>query len=179
MIYRFKLVSDEVSDFARVIEIDSNATFLDLRNAILDSVGFPKDDLDSFYICDDDWEREKEITLVDMGSTSDKDIWLMEETVVSDLIEEEGQRLQFVFDYLSERAFFIEMKESIPGDHLDAPRCTLTRGKAPVQHIDIDLYDAQLESARGSVAGDMDFGEFGDDSYDESDISSGFSDMEE
>ena len=40
MVYRFKLVSDEVSNFAREIEIDSENTFLQLRNAVLDSVDF-------------------------------------------------------------------------------------------------------------------------------------------
>ena len=35
MIFKFTIVSDEVEDFVRVIEIDSEATFLDLHNAIL------------------------------------------------------------------------------------------------------------------------------------------------
>ena len=46
MVYKFKLVSDEVSNFSREIEIDANSTFLQLRNAILDSVGYSKDDID-------------------------------------------------------------------------------------------------------------------------------------
>ena len=48
MVYRFKLVSDEVSNFSREIEIDSENTFLQLRNSILESVGYTKDELDSF-----------------------------------------------------------------------------------------------------------------------------------
>ena len=43
MVYRFKLVSDEVSNFSREIEIDSENTFLQLRNAILESVDYTKD----------------------------------------------------------------------------------------------------------------------------------------
>ena len=37
MIFTFRLVSDEVDNFKREISIDSDATFLDLRNAICDS----------------------------------------------------------------------------------------------------------------------------------------------
>ena len=99
MVYRFKLVSDEVSNFSREIEVDSDNTFLQLRNAILDSVGFTKDELDSFFLCDEEWNKEEEITLEDMGDTSsDHDIWLMEETPIGELVEEEGQRLIFEFD---------------------------------------------------------------------------------
>ena len=59
MVYKFKLVSDEVSNFSREIEIDSNSTFLQLRNAILDSVGYSKDDIDSFFLCDDEWQLQE------------------------------------------------------------------------------------------------------------------------
>ena len=95
MVYKFKLVSDEVSNFAREIEIDSESSFLQLRNVILDSVGYTKDELDSFFICDDDWSRNEEITLEDMGSSSDQDVWLMDDTPLSEFLEDEGQKLMF------------------------------------------------------------------------------------
>ncbi|MDE5957777.1 MAG: hypothetical protein K2G78_05660, partial [Muribaculaceae bacterium] len=90
MVYKFKLVSDEVSNFAREIEIDSESSFLQLRNVILDSVDYTKDELDSFFICDDDWSRNEEITLEDMGSSSDQDVWLMADTPLSEFLEDEG-----------------------------------------------------------------------------------------
>ena len=54
MVFRFLILSDEVDDFKREIKIDSEATFLDLYNAIMDSVGYTKDQMCSFFICDDD-----------------------------------------------------------------------------------------------------------------------------
>ena len=53
MIYKFRIVSDEVDNFKREIAIDADDTFLRLRNAILDSVGYTKDQMDSFFICDE------------------------------------------------------------------------------------------------------------------------------
>ena len=141
MVYKFKLVSDEVSNFSREIEIDANSSFLQLRNAILDSVDYTKDDIDSFFLCDDEWQRQEEITLEDMGSSSDQDIWIMEDTPLNELIEEEGQKLVFVFNYLTERSFFMEMKEAIPGRTLRDPICTVKRGKAPEQVIDYDEFE--------------------------------------
>ena len=59
MVYRFKLVSDEVDNFSREIEIDSEASFLQLRNAILDSVGYSKDELDSFSYATTNGRKKK------------------------------------------------------------------------------------------------------------------------
>lgn len=140
------MVSDEVTNFSREIEIDSENTFLQLRNAILESVNYTKDELDSFFLCNDDWEREDEITLEDMGtSASDQDMWLMESTPIAELVEDEGQKLAFVFDYMTERSFFLELKEMIPTRSLVEPICTLKRGKAPEQFIDIREFEKNID----------------------------------
>ena len=61
MIYKFLFISDEEAEFMREISIDSEATFLDLHHAILDAVKYDKDAMTSFFICNDDWEKEQEI----------------------------------------------------------------------------------------------------------------------
>lgn len=180
MVYRFKLVSDEVTNFSREIEIDSESTFLQLRNTILESVGYSKDELDSFFLCDDDWQREEEITLEDMGSSSDQDIWLMESTPVSELIEEEGQKLAFVFDYLTERSFFMELKEVIPGRNLTEPICTVKRGKAPAQKVDMQEFDAKVDQAAAAKLKEteLDAEFFGNTDFNEDELAEGFDDMD-
>ena len=173
MVYRFKLVSDEVSNFSREIEIDSDSTFLQLRNAILDSVDYSKDDIDSFFLCDDEWERREEITLVEMDSSSDYDIWLMEDTPIDELVEDEGQKMVFVFDYLTERSFFMELKEIMPGRSLSEPVCTLKKGKAPRQKVDMDEFDKKIDEAAMKQAADVldeDFYTDGTDGYNPEDI---------
>lgn len=72
MLFRFLILSDEADDFKREIKIDSESTFLDLQNAILDSVGYTKDQMTSFFICDDDWSKKTEITLVEMDTSSEE-----------------------------------------------------------------------------------------------------------
>ena len=67
MVYKFRIISDEVDDFLREIQIDSEASFYDLHEAILKSTGYKDDQMTSFFICDDDWEKETEITLEDIG----------------------------------------------------------------------------------------------------------------
>ena len=169
MVYRFKLVSDEVDNFSREIEIDSEASFLQLRNAILDSVGYSKDELDSFFLCDDEWQKEEEITLEDMDTSSDQDIWLMETTPLYEMIEEEGQKLIFVFDYITDRCFFMEMKESIPGRNLAEPICILKKGKAPSQHVDMEEFEKTIdEKVNKEFEITDDF--YGDDQFNDDEI---------
>ena len=124
MVYKFLILSDEVDHFAREIEIDSEATFLELNDAILESVGYAKDQLTSFFICEDNWEKKIEVTLMDMETGYDEDSWVMGETRLSELLEDEKQRMLFVFDNMTERAFFIELREIITGKNLKKAVCT-------------------------------------------------------
>lgn len=167
MIYKFRLISDEVSNFKIEISIDADDTFLSLRNAILDAVGYTKDQMDSFIICDEEWNKEKEVTLTDMGSDSDEDVWIMEDTQLSELIEDEGQRLMFVFDYLTNRAFFMEMKELVPSKSLIDPLCSRKEGRPPKQSVNIDDFDAKLNKMAATDTYDMDADFYGSDEFNE------------
>lgn len=131
MIFNFRIVSDEVDNFKREIQIDSTATFLDLKKAICDSVGYDSGQMSSFFLCDDQWEKEKEITFEDMDTDPGQDVWLMDETALDELILDDGQKLLYVFDYLTDRCFFIEMTKAITGRKLRDPLCTLSMGTPP------------------------------------------------
>lgn len=162
MIFNFRLVSDEVDNFRREISIDADATFLDLRNAICDSVNYDKNQMCSFFLCDDNWEKGREITLEDMGTDSDQDVYLMEETILSDYVDD-GQKLIFVFDYMTDRCFFLEMKKSVAGKNLKDPICVAAMGVAPVQTMDFNEFEAKTAAASAAVDLDEDF--YGSDEY--------------
>lgn len=138
MIYRFTIISDEVDDFIREIKIAPDATFFDFHNAILDSVNFEHNQMASFFTCDDDWEKETEITLEEMDSNPETDSWIMSETPLNKLIEDEKQKLLYVFDYLTERCFFIELSEIITGKDIKKPVCTRSEGTPPPQSVDFE-----------------------------------------
>ena len=138
MVYKFLVGSEEAENFKLEIMIDSEDTFMRLRNTILDAAGYDKDQVDSFYICDEEWNKEREVTVMDMGLDSDDDIWLMDDTPLEELLEDEGQRLKFVFDLVSERYFFMRLKETIPGRSLHDPLCTRKEGRAPKEFSDVE-----------------------------------------
>ena len=164
MIYRFTIISDEVDDFVREIQIDPEATFFDLHEAILKAANYTNDQMTSFFICDDDWEKEKEITLEEMDNNPEMDSWIMKETRLNELIEDEKQRLLYVFDYMTERCFFIELSEIITGKEIKGAKCTKKSGEAPKQTVDFE------EMAAGGGSLDLDENFYGDQDFDMEDF---------
>lgn len=182
MIFNFRLSSDEVNNFKREIKIDAQATFLDLKIAICDAVGFRKDELSSFFLCDEDWEKDKEIAVEDTGSSADEDVYLMDECILEDYIDDEGQKLLYTFDYENDRSLFVEMKELITGKDLRDPICTLSSGKAPAQYIE-DMVVEKTESKvaqKQTTLDDFDDPMYGDDEYSPDEFDEdGFSELNE
>lgn len=176
MIFKFRIVSDEVTNFKREIDIDATATFLDLKNAICDAVGYDKNQMSSFFLCEDDWEKDKEIAMEDMGFDSDQDVMLMDECELSDMLEDEGQKLLFDFDYLTDRNLFMELSEVITGRSLKDPICTLSLGQAPPQNMDIDeftdIVDKKAAAKAAADLEDLDEEFYGSDEFDPSELDS-------
>ena len=132
------MISDEVENFMREIQIDSEATFLDLHKTILDTCHYADDQLTSFTMCENGWEKGQEITLEEMDTDADQDAYVMADTRLSELIEEEKQHLIYTFDPLADRCFFIQVSEIITGKTIGKPEVTRSQGDAPQQTIDFD-----------------------------------------
>ena len=160
MIFKFLILSDEVDNFKREIKIDADATFLDFYKAILECTGFSDKEMASFFLCAEKWRKLQEITLVEMDTYSDEDSYIMEECILSDYLEDEKQKLMYVFDYLTERALYIELSEIIPGKNLKKPVCSLSEGNSPRQILNIEELTPVTTS--------LDLGEtfYGDESFD-------------
>lgn len=150
MILKFSLVSDEVANFKREIQIDGDDTFLDLHNVITKCSGYDKAEMTAFFMCDDWWKRKQQITLVEMDTDSDEDSFVMEDETLSDWLDEEKQRLVFVFDYYGDRSFYMELSEMILGKNLSKPICTNISGEAPAQF----LKEEEIEPIKPIVADD-------------------------
>ncbi|KAA6339513.1 hypothetical protein EZS27_012556 [termite gut metagenome] len=172
MIYRFVIVSDEIDDFVREIQIDPEATFFDFHKAILTAVGYTNDQMTSFFVCDDDWGKEKEVTLEDMDTNPEMDNWVMRDTRLNELVEDEKQKLLYVFDNMTERCFFIELFEIITGKGIKTPKCTRSKGEAPKQTIDFE------EMVDTNTLLDIDENFYGDQDFDIEDFDSDGFDMD-
>jgi hypothetical protein len=132
MIYKFRIISSENDDFIREVAIDSQSTFLDLNNFILEELGYEKSQVTSFFITDCNWHKETEITLIDMTEGQNPEIKVMDKTKLGELITEKKQRLLFVFDQFAERSLFLELF-AMEDKVIEKPVCTRRQGKPPLQ----------------------------------------------
>ena len=102
-----------------------------------------------------------------MDLDSDQEAWLMEDAILEDFIDDEGQKMLYVFDYMTDRAMFMEMTEMIPGKTLKDPVCTLSIGNAPKQSIDLEEFDSHIDAklAKDALDDELDEVFYGSDDY--------------
>lgn len=152
MVYHFVIVSDEVADFRRDIRIDSSATFLDFRNTILKATGYIADEPMIFRTADKSWTPKQDIYEVDMGFIrSDEDLFLMKDTILEELLEEEKDRLLLTFDLMGDRSLYIELRGIDNSETLSAPIITRSKGEAPRQHTSKDAILAGLLNTQSTI----------------------------
>ena len=130
MVLKFVMLSDEDESFIREFEFLDSHTLLDFHYAIQDELEFDRSQLASFFMTSDNWEKEEEFTLFDMGANSAT----MDETLIDDVIIRKNQKLLYVFDYFNDRALFIEYTgEDEEDEDTEYPVCTGGKGEAPKQ----------------------------------------------
>lgn len=132
MVYKFVVLSDEDESFVREFEFLDSHTLMDFHNMIQDELEFDKSQMASFYMATDNWEKEEEFTLFDMGTGSST----MEVAVLEDIIFRKNQKLLYVFDFFNDRALFVEYTgEAKEVDGREYPSCTNSKGVPPKQVI--------------------------------------------
>jgi len=130
MIYNFVVISSEDESFIREFELEASNTLFDFHNALQEELEYDMSQLASFFTASENWEKEEEFTLFDMGSGTA----VMDEVTIDDIAIEKNQKLLYIFDLFNERAFFIEIIGTRkPVEGRNYPECTRSHGKPPVQ----------------------------------------------
>jgi hypothetical protein len=132
MVYKFVVLSDEDESFVREFEFLDSHTLMDFHTLIQDELEFDKSQMASFFLATDNWEKEEEFTLFDMGTGSST----MDDAVLEDVIYRKNQKLLYVFDFFNERALFIEYTgEAKEVDGREYPSCSNSKGIPPKQVV--------------------------------------------
>jgi hypothetical protein len=132
MVYKFVVLSDEDESFVREFEFLDSHSLIDFHNMIQDELEFDKSQMASFYLATDNWEKEEEFTLFDMGTGSST----MEVAIFEDIIFRKNQKLLYVFDFFNDRALFVEFTgEAKEIDGREYPSCTNSKGLPPKQVV--------------------------------------------
>lgn len=159
--YKFKIFFDEVEDFVRDIEIRSTDTFQSFHEIIFSSTGLTGNELASFFICDTKWNKQKEVTLIDMeddrltdtpeymedddfSTKSNLPKSVMAQSILKDYISDPHQHIIYEYDFLNPKIFYIELMKILPvkkGN--EYPRCTLKSKELPKDITQIKLPDPE------------------------------------
>lgn len=154
-LYRFRLLAEEQEDFLRDYDILASQTYLDFHDLIKETVELKGNELASFFICDRNWRKKKEITLMDMQTDESQAIiddedddkpkssrlptLEMAKVKIKDVIDDPHQRLLFEYDFLNPKTFYIELMKIIDADkNENYPKCVKSVGKiVPVAPVSL------------------------------------------
>lgn len=140
MIFKFRIISSDEKAFLREYEISGDKTFLDFHDFIQEDLGYDVNQLTSFFLTDEQWNRGLELTLIDMENDAGPAAIPMGSVKLSDLLKHKKERLLYVFDIFSNRCFFMELSDIFePIPNVSYPICRASVGAPPQQLIIQDI----------------------------------------
>ena len=87
----------------------------------------------SFFVSNDDWDKEQEITLFDMGE-EDTGTIPMQKAKLKDFVCNKGDKLIYQFDFFGDRALFCTLVDILDKDPKKKyPVCVHSTGNPPLQ----------------------------------------------
>lgn len=174
MTLKLTLFSQEKEDFVLEILIDSDAKFSELHQLILRDCNYGEHIKQCFLICDEEWRVKQRICLHDSEDVGyDEDINLMSRTRIGDFLEEEGQRLAYVFDPEGKRFFLMELTENVFGRTEKRALINRRHGEAPLQtNNSLTPLKEDFEEDSSSVESEGNFDEdfYGDDGFEDEEL---------
>ena len=140
MVYRFRVTYEDHEDVYRDIEIKSSQSFLELHSAIQQAIGFDNSKSATFYMSDDYWRKEEEISVENTSDEKAKKSKIKKDEpkkkkTIADHIDNPHQRFVYVFDPEREWTFLLELLKIVPENNTAPyPQCIKSSGASPKQY---------------------------------------------
>lgn len=168
-VYRFRVSLEDNDDIFRDIDIKAAQAFDEFHRVIQEAFKFDAKHAASFFVSDDYWRKNQEITLRKEDLPLDEDEIrknvepkkLMKETRIARYIEQPHQRFVYVFDPAVQWTFLIEMiKIAEENPKLDYPVVVKSGGVPPKQYKQVPVPKDELspEMTMAALLGDAESG---------------------
>ncbi len=169
----FRVVVDTEEDIFRDIEVAGDQNFEDLHDAIVHAFDFAGDQMASFYMSNDQWEKGKEIGLMDVSHfDGDTSFPSMKNTMITDEVTEKNQKILYVYDFLKMWIFYVELVQINEfNPEVTYPAIVREFGESPDENskeIDDLLAGIDLGGKHDDFDDDLG-GDYDDDDYDDDD----------
>jgi hypothetical protein len=165
--FRVLLDSEKDSEVFRDILINDTDTYESFFKAIMKAFRFEGDQMASFYVANDDWDKGHEISLMDMSyeeDSAEETPSVMSDSIMKELIEQPDQKFILVYDFMRMWIFLAELI-GYEKEGPEKPECTLSVGMAPPE--DSRMVDLEDEENMGGDFSDDEEEDFGFDDFDE------------
>jgi hypothetical protein len=129
MIYKIRAILDVKKDVIRDVLIDSSSNLEELHKEIAKAFGFNGQEMASFYLTDDEWNQGEEIPLFDMSDAGESPS--MQTSILGETLLKKGEKLIYVYDFMSMWTFFIEVSETTKETKETLPKITFAFGDVP------------------------------------------------
>lgn len=174
--FRVLLDSDKNEEVFRDVLISDSSDFESFYHAIMNSFDFQGDQMASFYVSNESWDKGHEINLLDMSyddDSIDSPATVMKNAVIKDFLEEPDQRFILVYDFMKMWIFLIELI-GYDRNEPENPEMLLAIGHSPSEEsreaLDEDLLHESESVSTDDEEDDFGFDEF-DDDYSDDDLS--------
>lgn len=129
MIYKIRVILDTKEDVIRTLLVDATNTLEDFHKLVAKVFGFNGQEMASFYRSDEEWNQGEEIPLFSMEDAPDA--LCMSNTTLLQNIEDPGEKLIYVYDYMSMWTFYCELIETTETTNAELPKLILSIGETP------------------------------------------------
>lgn len=128
------MISGADKAFLRDYEVDSTQTFLHFHKVIQENLGYDPNQLASFFLADENWNKGLELTLIDMENDDGPAAIPMNSVRICDVLRTKKERLLYVYDLFTDNYFFFELMDIFkPIIGVEYPICSALVGDPPAQ----------------------------------------------
>ena len=150
--FRVLLDSENNSEIFRDILIKDTDNFESFYKAIVSSFRFEGDQMASFYVSNDSWDKGSEISLMDLSyddELTESPTAIMKDALIKDFIEEPDQKFILVYDFMRMWIFLLELI-GYEKEGPEKPEVLLSMGMAPPEDSRVaadneDMFVGDLE----------------------------------
>ena len=170
--FRILLDTKNNEEIFHDILIADGEDFETFFQTIIQSFEFKGDQMASFYVSNETWDKGEEISLLDLSEGEESQVQIMKDTKVKDHLLDRDQKFILVYDFLKMWIFLIELigvQEETP----DAPQLVLSVGTNPKEDSKELSDDFQMisESMDDMEEDDFGFNDF-EDGFSDDDLNS-------
>jgi len=131
--FRILLDSHKNEEVFHDILVSDDENFESLFKSIIEAFEFRGDQMASFYVSNENWDKGEEISLLDLSEGEESsNLKIMKNTRINECLFDTDQKFILIYDFMKMWTFFVELiEEGKLINNLKYPRIIFSNGMVP------------------------------------------------